>query len=94
MGQWGEVQETPRGLQLAWAEGRHLTEVEMTKTQLLDYVADYVRWRTEHGLGDGLDNGLPMPLLDSFGDCFGPQEAPYARLALVGLDFHLVSNQA
>lgn len=94
MGQWGVVHDSPRGLQLTWGSGNQVTEVEMTTAQLVGYVAAYVTWRAERGLDDGLEDGLPLPLMDSFGDCFGPQEAPYARLALDGLDFRVVSTDS
>jgi len=92
LGQWGEVHESPRGLRLTWGGARQVTEVELSRPQLAEYVAAYVGARAEHGLDDGLGNGLPLPLLDSFGDCFGSQEAPYARLALAGLDLRVVSS--
>ncbi len=49
-----------------------------------------MHWRIENGHDDGLDDGLPLPLMDSFGDCFGPQDVPYARLELQGLEFQIV----
>ena len=90
LGQWGEVDEGPRGLVLRW--GDQVTEVEMTRVQLHEFVADFVRWRVERGLDDGLQNGLPLPLTDSWQDAFGPQTEPYARLALVGLAFEVVAH--
>jgi hypothetical protein len=90
LGQWGEVRDSPYGLQLTW--GSRVTEVELTQSQLHEYVKDFVGRRTELGLDDGLGNGLPLPLTDSFGDCFGPQAGPYARVALEGLDFRVVAN--
>lgn len=94
MGQWGTVDDTARGLSLTWGEQRWVTEVQMTQAELHAYVSDHVRWRTEHGLDDGLEDGLPLPLMDSFGDCFGPQDQPYARLELQGLELQVVSDAA
>lgn len=85
--QWGTVQETATGVQLSW--GDHVTEVTLTPSQLHEYVADFVTWRTEHGMDDGLTSGLPLPLMDSFGETFGPQESAYARVELVGLGFQV-----
>ncbi|WP_377323265.1 hypothetical protein ACFJIY_01345 [Pimelobacter simplex] len=90
LGQWGVVEESPRGWRLMW-DGR-VTEVELTREQLRTYVAEHLRWRADNGLAPTLDDGLPPAMTDSFGDCFGPQEAPYARVALVGLDFRVVAD--
>ncbi len=38
--------------------------------------------------------GLPLPLVDSFGDCFGPQLAVHAEYALEGLDFRHVPGSS
>lgn len=80
LSQWGRVERSARGLQLFW--GEHVTEIEITPSELDAYVRKFTR----------LTDGLPLPLMDSFGDCFGPQEEPYARVALVGLDLKVVSN--
>lgn len=92
MGRWGTVTETPRGVSLTWREDGWVTEVEITKAELYAYVDDFVHWRIEHGLDDGLEDGLPSPLTDSFGECFGPQEEPYARMELQGLVFHVIPD--
>ncbi|OIJ27959.1 hypothetical protein UG56_004430 [Nocardioides luteus] len=100
MARWGTVDDTARGLSLTWGEQHWVTEVEITQDELYAYVHEYVNWRIEHGLDTGLENGvdddrenrLPMPLMDSFGDCFGPQDQAYLRIRLQGLDFVVVPD--
>lgn len=92
MGQWGTVEDTVRGLRLTWGERGWVTEVQMTQAELHNYVMENVRWRLEHGLDDGLEDGLPLPLMDSFGDCFGPQDQPYALLRLDGLELQIIPS--
>lgn len=59
--------------------------VRLSKDALWRYVRDFAEWRREHGLPDGLVEGLPLPLTDSLGECIGPQQAGYAEFVLDGL---------
>lgn len=92
IGQWGSVRETELGLLLTWGDEQWETEIEINRIQLQRYVADFAAARRAAGLDDGLANGLPLPLMDSFGACFGTQASPYQHLALQGLEFDVVTT--
>jgi hypothetical protein len=100
MSQWGSVAETARGWSLTWGENDWVTEVEITREELHAYTYEHVRWRFEHGLddglgpnlGDGRELRLPLGLMDSFGECFGPQLEPYGRMKLEGLVFKVIPD--
>lgn len=82
---FGAVSADPRVGASVSCEGR-VSLVRLSKDELWRYVRDFVEWRREHGLSDGLVVGLPLPLTDSLGECIGPQQAGYAEFVLDGLD--------
>jgi hypothetical protein len=86
---YGTVRADPDVGATVSCEGR-VSLFRLSRIALYVYVRDFVRWRREHGLSDGLGDGLPLPLTDSFGDCLGPQRAAYAEFAIDGLGFEPV----
>ena len=83
---YGSVEADPEVGATVYCQGR-ASHFLLTRADLLLYVHEYVDGRRLAGLSDGLSDGLPAPLTDSFGDCFGPQQADHAEFRLEGLDF-------
>lgn len=93
LARYGTVEADPEAGATVTVDGR-ASLFRMSRPALHDYVIDFVGWRRAHGYSDGLGDGLPLPLMDSFGDCFGPQLAVHAEYALEGLDFRHVPGSS
>ena len=89
LAQYGTLEVVPDvGVKVFWESQASL--FRLAKDQLFEYVLEFVARRRERGLSDGLDNGLPLPIMDSAGECLGPQGAEYAEYELEGLGFRRV----